>query len=281
LRRNAGTTSDWELYLPTGSTDFRFFTGGGDAYTFGATGNLQLTQLNGVAPSDFARLSQQNTFTGQIQGLAAASPLLNINDTSGADKSLVRFQDNGVTRGYVGSANVASGCIVGDAQGDVCVRAVSGAVRVSGDDGATTHFAVSSTAITGTSGVDMTPSSGTFTVNYDNCCTTTITQSVRWYKIGSVVTMTAAAATSGTGDTTVFDSTVDIPAAIRPSTSNAYSAGFGANNNGASVTAMVEIATNGEIIVNRCGAVTGTCDGGAWTGSGARGLDAWTVSYVQ
>ncbi len=134
----------------------------------------------------------------------------------------------------------------------------------------------------GIGGVDMTPSSGTFTLNYVDCCSSTPTQSVRWYKIGSVVTLTAAAAMATTAaDTTLFETSADVPAAIRPTNSNAYGPLVGARNNSASATGMVEILTNGEVVINLCGVVTGTCDGGAWNSGGNRSVDAWTVSYVQ
>jgi len=212
---------------------------------------------------DAIELAGKVTVNGDAQ-------VLTLNETDGANHTSIKFDDAGANQGYIGTENAAGQLCVGTAAGDMCLRTNGGsALRVSTDDG--------------NSSVDMTPSSGTFTATYTNACTTSPTQSIRWYKIGSVVTMTAAAATGNcTADTTTFDTdSTDVPAAIRPTTSAAYSAGFGANNNGTSVTAMIEIATNGEIIVNRCGAVTGTCDGGAWTGSGNRALDAWTISYVQ
>lgn len=153
------------------------------------------------------------------------------------------------------------------------------AARLQSNDGAHLFVLASAGGIT-YDGVDVTPSTGTFTATYNDGCTTSPTQSVRWTKIGNLVTMTAAAAISCTSDTTIFNSvSTDVPAAIRPTTSSVYSAGFGASNNTASATAQIEIA-GGQLVINRCGAVTGTCDGGAWSNAGTKGLDAWTLSYV-
>ncbi len=202
-----------------------------------------------------------------ISGTGGSAPRITFDDTAGTGNSALRFNDAGVARGFVCMANAAGQCTIASNEGDLTMRVEGGARFLWTGDGGTTTF-------------DMTPSSGTFTASYTNACTTTPTQSIRWYKVGNLVTMTAAAAISCTGDTTTFDTdATDIPAAIRPSTSNVYSAGFGANNNGASATAQIELQ-GGEIVVNRCGAVTGTCDGGAWTGAGTRGLDAWTLSYI-
>lgn len=134
----------------------------------------------------------------------------------------------------------------------------------------------------GAANIDMTPSSGTFTASYLDACSTTPTQSVRWYKIGDVVTLTADAAFTCTSDTTLFECDSGcLPAAIRPTTSAVRSSVVGAQNNTTSATAILTIRTDGEISVERCGAVTGTCVGGAWTNSGTKGVDPWTVTYVR
>lgn len=234
-----------------------------DSLALSGSGGLT---LNGVASSDFARLSQSNVFTQNVES-AKSNPVLILDDTDGSSGGLtsyLSFQGTNAEQGFVGFGGTGT--------------TLSVANTISG--GELQLLSSGGGLITGNA-VDMTPSSGTFTLNYTNGCGTTPTQSARWYKIGASVTITVAAAIACTADTTVFDTDADIPAAIRPTVSNVYGPHVGANDNGSSVTAMVEIATNGEIIVNRCGAVTGTCDGGAWTGSGNRGLDAWTVSYVR
>jgi hypothetical protein len=176
-------------------------------------------------------------------------------------------------RDYV-NANILNRCVLNDAEGvETCY------MQTTRSGTTITAVNLAATAIQG-NGVNMTPLSGTFTASYTNACSTTPTQSIRYYKIGNLVTLTAAAAFTCTSDTTTFDTdSSDVPSAIRPVTSNAYSANFGAQNNTASATAMIEI-NGGEIIINRCGAVTGTCDGGAWSNIGTKGLDAWTFSYV-
>lgn len=269
LNRTTGTASRWEFYLPAASTDLRLYANGADRFTLTNAGALTVasSSIGGVANTDYARLSVANTFTAQQTVTPNSNYGLVINEASGNSQSTIRLLDNGTEGVYLGMLGANDQLCTGGLAGDFCIRvAVGDRIIASADAGA---------SIT-----DLTPSSGTFTASYTNGCTTTPTQSIRWVKIGNLVTMTAAAALSCTADTTVFDTdSTDIPAAIRPTTSNVYSAKFGANNNSTSVSAMIELQ-GGEIIVNRCDAVTGTCDGGAWTGSGTRGLDAWTLSYI-
>lgn len=47
MARAAGTVTDWILYCPSGSTDFRLYQGA-DRFTFGATGNLGVTGNVGI-----------------------------------------------------------------------------------------------------------------------------------------------------------------------------------------------------------------------------------------
>ncbi len=230
--------------------------------------------LNGVASSDFARLSANNVFTGQV---SSGSAPLRIAPASGAP-GIVIAELAGAANNREWRLLASSEALLWQTSTDD-FSANNNWLRVDRTGATVDSIALSATAITGNA-VDMTPLSGSFTASYTNACSTTPTQTVRYYKIGNMVTLSASPAFTCTGDTTTFDTdSTDVPAALRPVAGVVHSAGFGANNNGASVTAMVEI-NGGEIVINRCGAVTGTCDGGAWTGSGNRGLDSWTLSYV-
>lgn len=50
LRRTGGTASEWDMYLPSGSTELRFYNGGADRYTFNNTGTA--TAVSWTSTSD-------------------------------------------------------------------------------------------------------------------------------------------------------------------------------------------------------------------------------------
>ena len=62
LQRTVGTTTDWEIYCPSGSTDLRFFSSS-DRYVFGASGGLS---INGTAATATAALVLGGTTTAAI-----------------------------------------------------------------------------------------------------------------------------------------------------------------------------------------------------------------------
>lgn len=74
LERTGGTASNWQIYLPAGSTDLRFFGGGSDRYWFRDTGqlgvgatpgaNIYLDVVNSNASSVAQRI--RNTSTGEV-----------------------------------------------------------------------------------------------------------------------------------------------------------------------------------------------------------------------
>jgi hypothetical protein len=131
---------------------------------------------------------------------------------------------------------------------------------------------VSSSAITGTSGVDMTPARGTFTATFDDGCTTSETQDFDWARQGNIVYIKAV--TDGvlcTGDSTNYRTTgAPVPASIRPSGETAFGVIGGTFvDNSAGVTNGVCIAiTTAGNIEYRTNANSGC--GGGWTAGGNR-----------
>jgi hypothetical protein len=224
--------------------------------------------LNGVAATDFARLSQANVFTNASQTIsAAASPAIIVTDSTTPTTVLMQSTDSSA---LVGTTTAHPLDFITGNSSRMTIAA----------NGSNTTF--NTTAITGPSSVDMTPSSTTFTLDYTNDFTGTVQQSARCYRIGNAVTITAAAAATGTSNQVSFDSvSTDVPAACRPTTSTAFGPNVGASNNSASATAMIEISTGGQVFINRCGAVTGTCDGGSWTNTGTKGVDGWSITFVR
>lgn len=214
--------------------------------------------------------SNFGTASNGLLSVAGTTARFRATDTTSAANSCFEARNNSAAVAFFCASNGASQVVTGDAAGDAVIRT----------EGATSKLWFS---INGTSGaVDMTPEyTSTFTITYDNGFTTSPTQTARCYRVGNLVTITASAAMSATSNATTFDSTsTSIPTHCRPSASNAYGPNVGANNNGTSATAMVEIQS-GEVVINRCGAVTGTCDGGSWTNTGTKGVDAWTISFIR
>jgi hypothetical protein len=87
-------------------------------------------------------LPRPTVVTGGSMSVDNANARMFINDTSGAGASLLAFYDNGVGRGFVGSANGASNCVTGDTQGDVCLRAESGVIRFTTNGGTSSAMVI-------------------------------------------------------------------------------------------------------------------------------------------
>lgn len=122
--------------------------------------------------------------------------------------------------------------------------------------------------------------SGTFTVTYPNCCTTTPTQNWAFTKFTDGVTASCTVyptdIASGTGDAVTFNNSggTQLAAAERPVQQQVFWAG-GATNNGASVAATLTITTTGGVFLGNS-----TFDfNGAWTNSGAREWPATNLSF--
>lgn len=220
------------------------------------------------------------TSTGLLAGLSGnggSNPFKIVGADATGDAYGAWYENDNTTRkGYFGFGNGADNTLhyVNEESGAGITIATTGNGAI--------ELTTGTAALTANS-VSMTPQSGTFTISYVDACTTTQTQSARWYRMGDQVTITVSAAMpTCTGDTTLFQTNSgDIPAAARPSTSDVWSSIIQGNNNGTSTRANVELKTTGQIVINRCDTVTGTCDGGAWTNAGNRALDGWTVSFVR
>jgi hypothetical protein len=121
--------------------------------------------------------------------------------------------------------------------------------------------------------VDMTPASGTFTVSWNDACSTTPTTTFDYQKVGNIVVLKAVSSAGFpcTSDSTSFLGTAaDVPAAIRPSgafASSAQLAGDNGNimNNGGNVRVRLTINTTGNVVLNNCNAENCST---AWTNSG-------------
>lgn len=131
---------------------FAIFTNNATVLSLDAAGTLAGSTIANVAFSDFARLSQANTFTASSLTLSNASPALTINETDGNNTAQLSFQNAGVARGTMGSCHAASALVAGTADGDLAISAVNGGLFFSGNNGTTAHLKLSSAGVVTTPG---------------------------------------------------------------------------------------------------------------------------------
>jgi len=132
------------------------------------------------------------------------------------------------------------------------------------------NYTASTNALScGTTDSATAPTSGTFTITWENACTTSPTTVVKYYQFNRVVTWNIAAmsAASCTSDSTSFATTTAIvPAAIRPTTQQTSVSPFNLNN---AVTALgcITVKTDGTVAAHPPGTAC-TTNAAGWLGSG-------------
>lgn len=224
-------------------------------------GTLSEVSAAGVSFSDFARLSQSNTFTGAEQHISnSGSPLYRVTDTT--DSASVYLQVGG-GEAYVGTQTAHPFNIVTNNTNRISVS--------------------SSGTITG-NGVDMTPASGTFTATFDDAGTTSPTVDFDYQKMGNIVSIVARTnAATFTSDSTNFATTgAPVPAAIRPSGTAALTGIIsGATNNGTATAFCMEISTAGNITLYPFPTGLGNvCASASWTNTGNKALSMTGVNFT-
>lgn len=240
-----------------------------------AAANLTLTSggggqilLNGVAASDFARLSQPNAFTSSGGGTAAA---LNLSSAT----PVVRFSEtdaaanNGVWYLAVASAEQLRMSAVNDAFS-------AEGVFLSVDRTGTTidTLNLGATAVQ-TNGVDATAASGTYIATVVGC-TTSPTVTAVYRKMGNIVTLVVPPLTCTSNATSLSFS--GAPALITPTTGAASTVqtAYGAINNGVTEYGLIacNMATTGAVVCARNSSQTG------FTASGSKGFgNALQLTY--
>lgn len=121
-----------------------------------------------------------------------------------------------------------------------------------------------------------TGTTGTFTLNWSDACTTTPTTTITYTldDTNTVVTwwFPSMSVSSCTSDSTSFTSGADVPVALRPTTANVIVVGVRTQDNGAVDNAMgcIQITTTGIALVQR--PTANGCQGG-WTGSGSKSVN--------
>jgi hypothetical protein len=268
------------VVAPATAGDVRASRLGVNTAPTGAAGNVELTTLNGIAPSDLARLSTTNTFANTASfnntvtfALAGDGGVLgsSIYNSTIPQYTLYESDASAGSRSWSTSVNgnQLRDRVTNDA-GDMVAN-----FRTVTRSGITVDsIAYAATAFT-INGTDVAPASGTFTASWDNACTTTPTATFDYQKLGNVVVvaLVSVSAATCTSDTAQFETTgTPIPAALRPSTT-ARSPVFGdLTNNGLAVGGEFLMKTDGNIEIAMCTNGVSCLDGG-WTGSGLKGIN--------
>lgn len=273
LGGGAGTTPATLGTLGTTTTVLHGNAGG--APTFGAvslSADVTGTLADGSLSANVPLLNAVNSFTAAQSFSTTATTLSTFNSTN-ADGGFLRFARNGTTHLFVGNAKAIAGGTLDDGQiysnQNLLLNAASGDVRIVG------------TAITGPSGVDMTPAAGTFVASFVTACTTTPTVTFNYERQGNIVTIRAAS-TSGfpcTGDSASFiTADGDVPVALRPTGSRVRSAVISNfSDSGTDTFGTIDITTDGAVQYQKCSSTT--C-GVSWTASGNRSAAGATNSFT-
>lgn len=218
--------------------------------------------------SDVPALNFVGTPTFSRGGTA---PNGSVNAGAGA-AALFEFSGNGNTSGTtsmsVGQDAAGGGQLINRLSGGALSLGCVGTCTTSI---ATTTFTVAS--------VNLTPTAGSFTVTFDDACTTSPTATFTYLKIGTVVNLsvTAASGFACTGDSANFASTgAPIPAAIRPTNNTAdFKIMAGYTDNGVASAGVINFTSAGNVAFSR---VTGGTTVTTWTAAGSRNMPSSQMS---
>lgn len=224
-------------------------------------------ELNSIAVTDFARLSQTNIFS------RTASNNLNLFTTTN------KASWAGIIAGNAGDG-VTNGMEVGFSGSEASFEAGNGWLFTpSGVDlviyaGGSKRAEITSAGVFEYGGVEVaTQESGSFVASFTNACTTTPTITFDWTRSGNIAAVKAVAFSgmSCTSDSTQFSTTgTPVPTTIRPSVVSAISplmAGDGTNN-GDPTDICMEIGTDGNVYIDRPTTAGSACTLIGWTSSG-------------
>jgi hypothetical protein len=131
-------------------------------------------------------------------------------------------------------------------------------------------------------GVDMTPVTGSFTINWVTGCATTPTQVVEYRRMGNIVQLWTDDEITCTADIATFSSMAgDLPASIRPTVTFAQASHSMLTSDTSTLTGnlCVRVQTNGAIDVRKVVNATDFNCNGSFPASGSRSLSRWSLSY--
>jgi hypothetical protein len=235
--------------------------------------------VGGVAPSDFARLSQQNTFTAIrtfVSNAAGGRFLIEDSDAGTNEKRWELRSDAGVFCLRAQQDNDASGlnalCLDRTGTTTDSIALTSTAFTWNGNTLFTTANDGAGSGLDADTVDGLTPTfetSGNFTASFDSACTTTPTITFGYVRVGNIVTLRVKSVSGWpcTSDTTALATTATpVPAAIRPIANPAYSAILsGCLDNGVGTPCLLSVSSLGNVGFTR---VTTNWEAGTWTASG-------------
>lgn len=229
------------------------------AATGAAARNIAIFGHNGISNGlsiDSDGTTVTATMTGNVM-VSGALPLT-LNDAAGNLNAAVRLQDAGVTKAWFSLVNAAGQVCTGSAVDDICI---AGAGRLTYGPGS------------GASSIDLTPETGSFTLTFDDACTTSPTASVNFSRVGrNVVWRIGDVSTTCTSDSTAFrTSGAEVPASIRPGTTTLLASDTSGQNNSVRTAMCVQVTTAGNVELTRKTGVDQGCSGFAsWTAAGTK-----------
>lgn len=251
-----------------------------DAAPTTAVRNLLVGVRSGTAWSSmtFGNATDNTTFTFSGTGAVAIGGQTTFSITSSASSQQYPVWFSAATPGFVFYQSTAA---ADEKNWDVIVNSSGIQWRVTKDDGTLpkNYFVVTRTAaaistialgnstnspsITG-NGIDMTPDTGTYTGTLTGC-TTSPTITVRWTRMGNLVTITLPSVTA-TSNTTAMTLTGSLPAALQPASTVTVPIAHAENNGTFDATISAQM-TAGSTTINfgRNGSKTG------FTNSGTKG----------
>lgn len=131
------------------------------------------------------------------------------------------------------------------------------------------------TALTVGTGDYVDETSGSFTVDYDDACSTTESHTWTWLKHGNLVVIDASTLSGCTSDSIQFrDTTTPIPAALRPTSEVAVM--IRVQNSGTAEDGCVKVGVTGSVTIQR---FSGIACSTVFTASGVKGAYIGTFSY--
>lgn len=191
----------------------------------------------------------------------ASGQIWQVNTAAPANNRIWSLYVDGTTGGLVGR-------VANDAIG-----AVGNWLNVTRSGTTVTSVNLQGTAIQG-NGVDMTPTTGTFTLTLTTGCTTSPSVTARYAKVGSLVTLNwpAFAVCTSNATTRVLSG---LPAALSPVAAIDLNSCNSANNGGAAVISACGIGAGTTVVA----VSNGASPGNAFTASGLTQIYGASVSY--
>lgn len=232
-----------------------------------------------------------NADTGNRSGGAAS--LIGGSGTGLNDAGNVFVTGGSAASGTSGSVTISTGA-TGSFKGNVILHAgTTDRITLTGANSASTGVQFNGYGagpiVSDASGNLTVGASGTFTVNFNNACTTTPTMTFNYFVSGPVITISPISRTGFpcTADDTQFASSgADVPAALRPASTAVISLLIPSvfKDNGALTTGQIEIDNAGHMGIFNCATIN-TCGATTWTGSGSRDFvivsDLFTYTYYK